>query len=132
MHLFKNDLYKPGKGLQMENTTRYTVQLRFIGSNADGLFANSELEVLAHPEQAGQPIRGRFQHWEPIFEDICCLMRSSAFHRKAIQRTLNAGLSADLINRETGSKHIFTAEELAQLSLSPMLPAMEADLSTAA
>lgn len=60
------------------------------------------------------------------------MMQSSAFHRKAIQRTLAAGLAADLINRETGSKHIFTAEELAALSLTPMFDEHATDLSTAA
>jgi hypothetical protein len=56
-------------------------------------------------------------------------MRSSAFHRKAIQRTLTAGLAAHLINRETGGKHMFSAEELAGLSLTPM---PGSDLITAA
>jgi hypothetical protein len=113
----------------MENTTRYTLQLRLLGHTADGPFDASELEVLAHPAESGQPFHGRFQPWDRVFEDICSLMRSSAFHRKAIQRTLSAGLAAHLINRETGNKHMFSAEELACLSLSPM---PGSDLSTAA
>jgi hypothetical protein len=120
----------------MENTTLYTMQLRFVGSNADGLFGNSELEVIAHPlnhaEPGGQPFLGRFLHWQPVFEDICRLMQSSAFHRKAIQRTLSAGLAADLINRETGSKHTFSADELARLCLAPVSGSLGSDLSTAA
>jgi len=113
----------------MQNATHYTLQLRFVGSLSDA--SHSELEVLAHPVQsdlASQPFQGRFQRWEPVFEDICSLMRSSAFHRKAIQRTLSAGLPAHLINRETGDKHMFSAEEVAQLSLTPL----ESGLSTAA
>jgi hypothetical protein len=113
----------------MENTTQYTLQLRLVGNAADGQCDASELEVLAHPSEAGQPFHGRFQPWERVFEEICSLMRSSAFHRKAIQRTLTAGLAAHLINRETGGKHMFSAEELAGLSLTPM---PGSDLITAA
>jgi hypothetical protein len=114
----------------MENTTRYSLQLRFVGLASDNISGNSALEVLAHPEMAGQPFHGHFHPWEPVFEDICSLMRSSAFHRKAIQRTLTAGLPAHLINRETGDKHMFSAEDLARLSLLPLCNGLGADLST--
>jgi hypothetical protein len=113
----------------MENTTRYSLQLRFVGNGGEGHFDASELEVLAHPEAAGQPFLGRFRQWEPVFEDICALMRSSAFHRKAIQRTLSAGLAAHLINRETGDKHMFSGEDLARLSLAPVTPGLGSNLA---
>ncbi len=116
----------------MENTSRYTLQLRFVADTSDASFLDHQLEILAHPTQTGQLFQGRFLLWEPVFEEICQMMRSSAFHRKAIQRTLTAGLAADLINRETGSKHIFTAEELAALSLTPYFADSETGLSTAA
>jgi hypothetical protein len=99
----------------MENTVQYTLRLRFVGSETK--IGSSELEVVAHPCQEGQPYRGRFLQWEPVFESICSWVSSSAFHRKAIQRTLAAGLPAYLINRETGSKHVFSAEEVARLCL---------------
>ncbi len=116
----------------MENSARYTLQLRFVADTSDSSYLDHQLEILAQPVQIGQPFQGRFRLWEPIFEEICSMMRSSAFHRKAIQRTLAAGLAADLINRETGSKHIFTAEELAALSLTPTFDEHATDLSTAA
>jgi hypothetical protein len=100
----------------MENT-KYTLQLRFVG--IDSHSGHSALEVLAHPCEQGQPIHGRFLHWEPVLEKICSWVSTSAFHRKAIKRTLAAGLPADLINRETGGKHVFSAEEIARLSLTP-------------
>ena len=101
----------------MESTIQYTLRLRFVGS--DSKQGTSELEVLASPCDEGQPYHGRFLHWEPVFENICSWVSTSAFHRKAIQRTLTAGLPAHLINRETGNKHVFSAEEIARLSLTP-------------
>jgi hypothetical protein len=119
----------------MESSIRYTLQLRIVGSESK--HGSSELEVLAHPCQPGQHFQGRFRQWEPVFENICSWVSSSAFHRKAIQRTLTAGLPAFLINRETGNKHVFSAEEIAQLSLTPaeaeaLLNADGSNLSTAA
>lgn len=116
----------------MDTSTRYTLQLRFVADATDSTFHDHQLEILAHPTQTGPLFQGRFRTWEPVFEEICAMMRSSAFHRKAIQRTLAAGLAADLINRETGSKHIFTSEELAALSLTPHFTDMNDGLSTAA
>jgi len=130
MNLIKKIDTNDPEGAEMENTHHYTLQLRFVENSSDAM-GSSELEVLAHPAGMGQPIQGRFPHWEPIFEDICTLMRSSAFHRKAIQRTLAAGLAAHLINRETGDKHIFSEAELASLSLTPM-GGLDEDLSSAA
>ena len=116
----------------MENTVQYTVQLRIVGS--DSKQGNSELEVVAHPSQQGQPYHGRFLQWEPIFEKICSWVSSSAFNRKAIHRTLTAGLPAHLINRETGDKHMFSAEEIGHLSLTPSEAGilLEPSLETAA
>ena len=114
----------------MDNSPRYTLQLRFVADTSDSAYVDHQLEILAHPTQAGQQFQGRFRLWEPVFDEICSMMRSSAFHRKAIHRTLAAGLAADLINRETGSKHIFTGEELAALCLTPYY--LSTDLSTAA
>ncbi len=98
----------------MEKIVQYTLQLRVDTTNSV-----SELEILAHPDATGQPFRGSFKHWEPMFESICAWVSSSAFHRKAIQRTLTAGLPAFLINRETGDKHMFSEEEVATLGLKP-------------
>jgi hypothetical protein len=103
----------------MEDTNRYALQLRFVGKSSDGAHQNSELDVLALPVKMGNTLHGRFRNWEPVFEDICLLMNSSAFNRKAVQRTLTAGLPADLIDRQTGQQYMFSAGALASLKLLP-------------
>ena len=119
----------------MEDTVQhYTLQLRVVTPNQEGLPGPSVLEVVAYPALPGQSIQGRFSPWEPVLESICTWINASAFHRKATQRTLAAGLPAYIINRETGSKHLFTAEQIARLSLTADLPQtlLGSDLSTAA
>ncbi len=109
----------------MQNPVNYTLQLRMLPADLQG---STELEVVAQPCQSGLPFHGRFRQWEPVFDNICAWVSTSAFHRKAVQRTLSAGLVADLINRETGSKHLFSEVEIARLGLS----VREADILLAA
>ncbi len=119
----------------MDSPVNYTLQLRVVPADMHG---STELEILAQPCHSGQPIEGRFRQWEPIFDNICAWVSTSAFHRKAVQRTLSAGLVAHLINRETGSKHVFSSAEIARLGLTSreadrLLAAdRNSDLSTAA
>ncbi len=118
----------------MQSTVNYTLQLRVVPADLQGI---TELEVMAQPCQSGQPFHGRFRQWEPIFDNICAWVSTSAFHRKAVQRTLSAGLVADLINRETGNKHEFSQAEISRLGLTiqeadVLLTCEQSDLSTAA
>ncbi len=95
----------------------YSLQLRPVEMCSNSEHRVSELEIVALPAGSGSEIKARFRQWEPVFERICSILSSSPFHRKAMHRTLNAGLPAHLIDRATGSKHLFSQEEIAMLEL---------------
>ena len=95
----------------------YSLQLRPVEMSLGSGNSVSEMEVVVHPAGPGGVQKARFRQWEPIFERICSLLSSSPFHRKAMRRTLEAGLPAHMINRTTGSNHLFSAAELAELEL---------------
>jgi hypothetical protein len=97
--------------------TRYSLQLRPVelASHADdGVL---EMEIVAQPDGPGQPICRRSRQWLPIFERICNFLSSSPFHRKAMHRTLRAGVPMDLLDRTNGAKLLFSAEEIAAFAL---------------
>jgi hypothetical protein len=100
-----------------KDTTLYSLQLRPIEPSAESRHGFSVLEVVAQPSGPGSIIRARFRQWEPIFDRICSFVSSSPFHRKAMHRTLSAGLPAHLIDRVTGGKHMFSQEQIAELHL---------------
>ena len=96
--------------------TRYSLQLlpiEMCQRSDDGVL---ELEIVAQPQGSGQPIRTRSRQWHPIFERVCSLVSSSPFQRKAMDRTLRAGVSMHMLNRTTGKVLFFSEEEIAALS----------------
>ena len=104
-----------------QDTTLYSLQLRPIAPSSGSPQQFTALEVGAQPagSPSGSPgaIRGRFRHWEPIFDRICAFVSSSPFHRKAMHRSLIAGLPTHLIDRATGGKQLFSREQIAELRL---------------
>lgn len=101
--------------MQMQ-TTRYSLQfcpVELSQQSEDGVV---ELEIVAQPEGAGQTIRTRSRQWLPIFDRLCTLLSSSPFHRKAMQRTLTAGLPMHVVDRTDGSKLFFSKEDIAALT----------------
>ncbi len=103
--------------MQQDNTTQYSLQLRPVEPTTESRHGFSVLEVVAQPSGPGSVIKARFRQWEPIFDRICAFVSSSPFHRKAMHRTLSAGLPAHLIDRVTGGKHMFSQEQIAALRL---------------
>jgi hypothetical protein len=101
----------------MKSDASYHLQLRLIGDVTGIQDDVCQLEVVAKPEDAGPAFCGQFSHWNPVLDEICTFMHSSPFNRKAIQRTLSAGLAADLINRETGKKFGFGPAVIQSLHL---------------
>ena len=103
-----------------QDTTLYSLQLRPIEPSSGSPQQFTALEVVAQPSgsgSSGSPIRGLFPQWEPIFERICAFVSSSPFHRKAMHRSLTAGLPTHLIDRATGGKQLFSREQIAELRL---------------
>lgn len=100
-----------------KETMQYSLQLRPVEMSSESRHGVSELEVIVFPAGSGKVMKARFRQWEPIFERICSIISSSPFHRKAMHRTLKAGLPTHLINRSTGDKHLFSQEQIAELNL---------------
>lgn len=101
----------------MKKTTRYSLQLRPIelcSHTDDGVL---EMEIVAQPDGPGPAIRTRSRQWLPIFERICNLLSSSPFQRKAMRRTLKAGVAMHVLDRTNGAKLMFSKEEIAALAL---------------
>lgn len=100
-----------------QETTRYSLQFRPLemchASDAGVL----ELEIVAQPDGPGQPISTRSRQWLPIFDRLCSLVSSSPFQRKAMQRTLHAGVAMQVMDRSNGAKLYFSEEEIAALTL---------------
>ncbi|HEY3990516.1 MAG TPA: hypothetical protein VGM02_14540 [Acidobacteriaceae bacterium] len=98
-------------------TTRYSLQMcpvELCSHSEDGVL---EMEIVAQPQGPGEAIRTRSRQWLPIFERICTLLSSSPFHRKAMHRTLKAGVPMHVLDRTNGEKLLFSEEEIAALSL---------------
>jgi hypothetical protein len=97
--------------------TLYSLHLRPVGAAMDSADGISELEVIAQPAGPGRARKARFRQWEPVLDRICATLGFSPFHRKAMHRTLFAGLPADMIDRSNGHTRLFSSEELAALEL---------------
>ena len=102
----------------MKAMTRYSLQLRPVELASHADHGVLEMEIVAQPDGPGQPIIcRRSRHWLPIFERICNFLSSSPFHRKAMHRTLQAGVPMDVLDRTNGAKLLFSEEEIAALAL---------------
>jgi hypothetical protein len=98
-------------------TTRYSLQMRPVEFCSHSEYGVMEMEILAEPDGPGEAIRTRSRQWLPIFERICTLLSSSPFHRKAMHRTLTAGVPMHVLDRTNGEKLLFSEEEIAALAL---------------
>jgi hypothetical protein len=94
----------------------YSLHLRLV-KDPPGDTASHRFELIALPEGPGEPRRAHFEHWEPLSDCLSAVASSTAFHLKAIQRTMHAGLTASLIDRATGAKQIFSLHQLKDLGL---------------
>jgi hypothetical protein len=94
------------------NDGMYSLQLRLVKDPA-----GHRVELIALPEGPGEPRRAHFEHWEPLSHRLTALASSTPFHLKAMSRTLHAGLTASLIDRATGSRQIFSLNQLKDLGL---------------
>jgi hypothetical protein len=101
----------------IKNMTRYSLQLCPIELCSQSDHGVAEMEIVAQPDGPGQPIRTRSREWLPIFDRICNFVSSSPFHRKAMHRTLKAGVSMHMLDRTNGAKLFFSEEEIAALTL---------------
>lgn len=98
-------------------TTRYSLQMRPVELSHPSEHGVLEMEIVAEPDGPGETIRTRSRQWLPIFERICTLLSSSPFHRKAMHRTLTAGVPMHVLDRTNGAKQMFSEEEIAALTL---------------
>jgi hypothetical protein len=101
----------------MKAMTRYSLQLRPVELSSHADHGVLEMEIVAQPDGPGQPICRRSRQWLPIFERICNFLSSSPFHRKAMHRTLRAGVPMHLLDRTNGAKLLFSEEEIAAFAL---------------
>ena len=97
--------------------TRYSLQMRPVEFGTQTENNVLEMEIVAQPNGPGEAIRTRSRQWLPIFERICTLLSSSAFHRKVMHRTLTAGVPMHVLDRTNGEKLLFSEEEIAALAL---------------
>jgi hypothetical protein len=100
----------------MNESHRYSLQLRLVKGLADDP-ASHRVELIALPEGPGEPSQPHFEQWEPLSDRLSLVTRSTPFHLKAIYRTLVAGLTASLIDRNTGARLIFSHGQLKELGL---------------
>lgn len=96
---------------------RYSLQLRPVEMSTPSADGSMEVEILAEPNGPGQAIRTRARQWVPFLERLCTLLSSSPFHRKAMHRTLTAGIPLHVLDRTDGSKLLFSEEQIAALTL---------------
>jgi hypothetical protein len=94
----------------------YSLQVRLV-KDLPSESAVPKVEVIALPEGPGEPRRVRFEHWEPLSDRLSAVASSSPFHLKVIYRTIVAGLTASVIDRATGARQIFSADQLKDLGL---------------
>lgn len=100
-----------------KETTRYSLQMRPVELCHESEYGVLEMEIVAQPNGPGEAIRTRSRQWLPIFERICTLLSSSPFHRKAMRRTLTAGVAMHVLDRTNGEKLLFSEEEITALAL---------------
>jgi hypothetical protein len=88
----------------------YSLQMRLVKDQPG-------VELIALPEGPGEPRRTHFATWEPLSHRLTAVASSTPFHLKVIHRTLHAGLTASVIDRETGVRQIFSLLQLEALGL---------------
>jgi hypothetical protein len=99
-----------------QEATFYSLQLRLV----EGLPGNpggQKVELIALPEGPGEPRRVHFDHWEGLAHRLSTVTSSTPFHLKATYRTLLAGLTANMIDRVTGDRQMFSLHQLKDLGL---------------
>ena len=94
----------------------YSLQLRLL-KDLEGDSGHKKVELIALPEGPGEPRRAHFDHWEPLSKRLSAVASSTPFHLKVIYRTLDAGLTACVIDRATGARQIFSLDQLEALGL---------------
>jgi hypothetical protein len=97
--------------------TRYSLQLRPVELCDLSDHGVLEMEIVAHPDGPGEAISTRSRQWLPIFDRICTFLSSSPFQRKAMHRTLKAGVPMHMLDRTNGEKVFFSEEEIAAFAL---------------
>ena len=102
----------------MKNTdeTYYSLQLRLVNDLAFDP-VRQRVELIALPEGPGEPRKAHFEQWEPLCVRLSAVASSTPFHLKVIYRTLDAGLTASVIDRATGARQIFSHNQLEALGL---------------
>jgi hypothetical protein len=99
-----------------EPLKRYSLEFRPLEMSQQPQPGVLELEIVAQPDGPGSAISTRSRQWLPIFERLCSLVSSSPFQRKAMQRTLAAGVSMHVLDRSNGKMRYFSEEEIAALT----------------
>jgi hypothetical protein len=100
----------------MMEAPKYSLQLRLVKGSGEDL-SEHKVELTALPEGPGEFPQPHFELWEPLSTRLSTIASSSPFHLKAIYRTLSAGLTTSLINRDTGAKLFFSLSELKDLGV---------------
>jgi len=94
----------------------YSLQLRLV-KGLPGDPTGDRVELLALPEGPGEPHRAHFEHWESLSHRLTAVASSTPFHLKAMYRTVQAGLTACLIDRATGARQVFSLNQLKALGV---------------
>jgi hypothetical protein len=100
----------------MTEAPKYSLQLRLVKSLA-GDPAQHQVELIALPAGPGDSPEPHFEHWELLSNRLTTVASSSPFHLKAIYRTLVAGLTASVIDRDTGAPLFFSLRQLQDLGV---------------
>jgi hypothetical protein len=100
----------------MTEAPMYSLQLRLVKGLAEDP-AEHKVELIAFPAGAGEPREAHFELWEPLSTRLSQVASSTPFHLKAIYRTLTAGLTASVIDRDTGAPLVFSLGQLKDLGL---------------
>jgi hypothetical protein len=99
-----------------QEATFYSLQLRLV-EGLPGIPGGQKVELIALPEGPGEPRRAHFDHWEGLAHRLSTVTSSTPFHLKATYRTLLAGLTANMIDRVTGDRQMFSLHQLKDLGL---------------
>ncbi len=94
----------------------YSLQLRLVNDLTENT-AGHRVEMTALPEKSGEPHFEHFDHWDSLSNRLIAVASSTPFHLKVIQRTLDAGLTAAVIDRVTGARHMFSLNQLKALGM---------------
>ncbi len=94
----------------------YSLQLRLVQDLALDA-ASHRVELMALPEQSGEPHLAHFEHWDSLSDRLVAVASTTPFHLKVMQRTLHAGLTASVIDRATGARQVFSLSQLKALGM---------------